>query len=149
MTSDWGRQAAALPVRDGQVCLVRSRGGRRWVIPKGKVGLKQSASEVALLEAWEEAGLTGLLDGEPTGSYLHVKTEGLRHVTVYVLRVEGESDAWPERGDRERRWFSAAEALDVLPEDGLRAILRGVFGPARSVSDEPSSLARAPSQYPR
>ena len=29
------RQAAALPVRDGMVCLVTSRNGKRWVAPKG------------------------------------------------------------------------------------------------------------------
>jgi 8-oxo-dGTP pyrophosphatase MutT (NUDIX family) len=127
------RQAAALPVRGGRVCLVSSRGGRHWVIPKGGVGPGRSAGEVALREAWEEAGLTGALDAEPAGSYLHAKADGPRHVTVHVLRVTHEADTWPEAGLRARRWVPAAEALRLLPEEGLRDIVRVVLGKVEPV----------------
>src|SRR5437660_1660722 len=120
----WARQAAALPVRDGRVCLVSSRSGRRWVIPKGGVGFGQSVGEAALLEAWEEAGLTGFLDPEPAGSYLHAKSDGVRHVTVFVMWVDDEADRWPERGFRERRWLTPEQAIRQLPEEGLRSIIR-------------------------
>lgn len=127
IATSWDRQAAALPIRDGLICLVRSRGGRRWVIPKGGVGLKQCTGEIALLEAWEEAGLTGVLVTEPAGSYLHAKTDGLRHVTVHVLHVTHAADRWPEAGLRERRWVGLAEALRLLPEEGLRDIVRRIL----------------------
>src|SRR5262245_41164227 len=67
------RQAAVIPVRDGQVCLVSSRSGKRWVVPKGCMEPGKTAGEVALLEAWEEAGLLGRLAPEPVGSYVYEK----------------------------------------------------------------------------
>ena len=67
------RQAAALPLRRGRVCLITSRNGKRWVIPKGWIEPGQTAGETALQEAWEEAGLAGAIEGEPIGSYLYEK----------------------------------------------------------------------------
>jgi len=49
------RQAAAIPILCGQVCLVSSRSGKRWVIPKGCLEPGKTAAEIALLEAWEAA----------------------------------------------------------------------------------------------
>ena len=40
------RQAAAIPVKDGQVCLVTSRSGKRWVIPKGCLEPGKTAGEI-------------------------------------------------------------------------------------------------------
>ena len=68
---DWLPQAAAVPVRTGKVCLVTSSSGRRWVVPKGMMEPGKTASEIALQEAWEEAGLVGVLQPEPLGSYLY------------------------------------------------------------------------------
>ena len=45
------RQVASIPVRDGKVCLVLSRSGRRWVLPKGKIDAGHTAGQAALLEA--------------------------------------------------------------------------------------------------
>ena len=53
------RQAAALAIRRGRVCLITSRNGKRWVIPKGWIEPGQTAGETALQEAYEEAGLVG------------------------------------------------------------------------------------------
>jgi 8-oxo-dGTP pyrophosphatase MutT (NUDIX family) len=57
-------------LRSGKVCLVQSRSGKRWVIPKGCIERGQTALETALQEAWEEAGLMGVPKAEPVGSYL-------------------------------------------------------------------------------
>jgi len=65
------RQAAVVPLADGQVGLVTSSSGRRWVVPKGMIDPGHSPGEAALIEAWEEAGLVGVLDPEPAGSYLY------------------------------------------------------------------------------
>ncbi len=67
--SEFIRQAAALPVRNGKVCLVTSSNGKRWVIPKGLIEPGQTAGETALQEAWEEAGLVGVLEPDPIGSF--------------------------------------------------------------------------------
>ena len=57
--ADVVRQAAAVPVEAGRICMVTSRSGKRWVVPKGRLEPGKSAGEIALQEAWEEAGLAG------------------------------------------------------------------------------------------
>ncbi|MCI0458784.1 MAG: NUDIX hydrolase [Gemmataceae bacterium] len=117
------RQAAAIPVRDGALCLVTSSNGKRWVVPKGIIDPGHTAGECALLEAWEEAGLVGVLGREPVGSYLYEKWGGTCHVTVFVMQVTEAADEWPERGQRQRRWVSFAEAHRWIDDRGLREVV--------------------------
>src|SRR5271154_5091810 len=120
------RQAGAIPVRGGQICVVSSRSGKRWVVPKGWIEPGKTAGEIALLEAWEEAGLTGVLRPEPAGSYLYEKDGRTFHVTVFVLEVTETVDEWPEHGIRERCWLTPAQAIGRIEDPGLREILRVV-----------------------
>jgi uncharacterized protein len=45
-------------------------------------------------------------------------------VTVYQLAVTEELADWPERQQRERAWFTPAEAADKVDEPELRDLLR-------------------------
>lgn len=126
----WVRQAAAIPVHDGRVCLVSSRNGRRWVLPKGLIEPGHTPGEAALLEAWEEAGLVGTLTPEPVGSYLYEKLDREHHVLVYRMAVSEARDNWPERDARQRAWLTPDEAIERIEEPGLRDILCRVFGVA-------------------
>jgi 8-oxo-dGTP pyrophosphatase MutT (NUDIX family) len=117
------RQAGAIPVRDGRVCLVTSRNGKRWVVPKGCMESGMTAGEVALLEAWEEAGLVGVLDPEPVGSYFYEKAGATCHVIVFRLRVTGEAEDWAERGQRERVWLTFTQAQRRIEDEGLRELV--------------------------
>src|SRR5262245_11968228 len=117
------RQAAAIPVRDGQVCLVTSSSGRRWVIPKGMIDPGKAAAEMDLQEAWEEAGLLGVL-GQPVGTYQYEKYGGTCQVTVFMMSVHEAADDWPEMSVRRRIWIVPDEALELIEDEGLRAILR-------------------------
>jgi len=121
---DYIRQAGTIPVRGSAVCLVTSSNGKRWVIPKGLIDPGHTAGEAALQEAWEEAGLVGLLSPEPVGSYLYAKWGGTCHVTVFRMEVTGVAEDWPERSVRQRRWVSVTEALQLLDDEGLRAVVR-------------------------
>src|SRR5262247_3441346 len=105
------RQSAAIPVRAGEVCLVTSSSGKRWVVPKGLIDPGHTAAESALQEAWEEAGLAGVLAPEPVGSYLYEKFGNTYHVTVYLMQVTDEARDWPESGLRERCWLTPAQAV--------------------------------------
>jgi len=117
-------QAAAIPVRKGRLCLVTSRSGKRWIIPKGCMEPGKSTGEIALQEAWEEAGLTGVLDKHPVGSYVYEKLGAQHHVTVFLMRVTDECEEYPERSQRERAWLTPAQALDQVEEQGLKEVLR-------------------------
>ena len=130
--AEWIRQAAAIPVYNGQICLVSSRNGRRWVIPKGLIDPGQTAGEAALQEAWEEAGLAGTLHTEPVGSYFYEKYGGICHVTVFLMQVNDEADDWPERLVRQRVWLPVDEVIDRIREQGLQEIIESIFRPSRS-----------------
>lgn len=130
------RQYAALPLTAGDdgerlVMLVTSRETRRWVIPKGnpEAGLEPHA--LAAKEAFEEAGLVGEVGREPVGRYRYAKRlrgggAVLCEVEVFPLAVERQLEDWPERGQRERRWFAPAEAATLVDEGGLVALLLGL-----------------------
>jgi 8-oxo-dGTP pyrophosphatase MutT (NUDIX family) len=127
----WILQAAAIPVQAGQVCLVTSSSGKRWVVPKGIIDPGKTAGEIALQEAWEEAGLVGLLHPEPVGSYLYAKYGGTCHVTVFLMQVTEVADDWPERTLRQREWYSPAQAARHIEDVGLRELIRAYVGNAK------------------
>ncbi len=120
-------QAAALPVHEGKVCLVTSRSGARWVIPKGCLEPGLSEADIAVQEAWEEAGLSGELGKAPLGSYRYRKWGEELTVAVFLLAVSEIAKDWPERAMRERAWLEPAEAVKRLAEADLQAIVRKVF----------------------
>jgi 8-oxo-dGTP pyrophosphatase MutT (NUDIX family) len=88
----------------------------------------KTAREIALQEAWEEAGLTGILNPDPVGSYFYEKWGNTCHVTVFLMQVTAVAEEWPERSLRQRRWFRPEEALDRIVEDrGLWDLVRKVM----------------------
>jgi len=132
--SDCIRQAAAIPVRGGRVCLVTSSSGTRWVVPKGHFEPDKTAGQIALQEAWEEAGLVGVLRPEPVGSYLYSKFNNLYHVIVFVMEVTEAAEEWPEEALRRRVWLDPAEAQARVQEKGLQELIRVATG-ARAFSE--------------
>jgi 8-oxo-dGTP pyrophosphatase MutT (NUDIX family) len=120
------RQAAAIPVKADRVCLVTSRNGKRWVVPKGCMEPGKTAGEVALEEAWEEAGLLGLLQPEPVGSYVYEKDGFTCFVTVFAMQVTSAADSYPEAQLRQRCWLPFSQALSRIEDGGLRELIRGV-----------------------
>lgn len=117
-------------MRDGLVCLVTSSSGKRWVVPKGCMEPGKSFGEIALQEAWEEAGLVGVLEREPIGSYVYEKFGRPHHVTVFILQVTEAADNWPERGIRSREWLTPKQALVRLDDPGLREMVRAIVANA-------------------
>jgi 8-oxo-dGTP pyrophosphatase MutT (NUDIX family) len=126
-------QFGALPWRlsEGgvrQIMLLTSRETRRWVIPKGWPMKGRKPAEVAKQEAYEEAGLIGQIVGKrPIGDFHYhkrlAKREILCRVRVFLFRVEQQLDEWPEKIQRETRWFDADEAATLVEEGGLGEII--------------------------
>jgi 8-oxo-dGTP pyrophosphatase MutT (NUDIX family) len=127
-------QAAAIPMQEAGICLITSRSGKRWVIPKGHLEPGKAPGEIALQEAWEEAGLVGILHPHPVGTYLYEKLGNTYHVTVFVMDVTTVAEDWPERALRQRCWLEPKEVLAQITDDGLRRILRRVFAERGLVS---------------
>lgn len=122
------RQAAAIPVLTGKICLVTSRSGKRWVVPKGVIDPGKTAEEAALQEAWEEAGLVGLLKPRPVGSYVYEKWGNTCLVTVFMMHVTRVHTQWPEQQSRQREWLEFADAVERIGDPGLADIVRNALG---------------------
>lgn len=118
------RQAGVLAINGEHICVVSSRSGKRWVVPKGCLEPQKTAAEVALQEAWEEAGLAGVLQPEPVGTYLYEKAGFTCHVTVFLMNVTDAADHWPEQNFRQRCWLTVAQALQRIDDAGLRELVR-------------------------
>jgi len=125
--SDALRQEAVIAMRGGQICLVMSSSGKRWVVPKGRIERGQVAGGTALQEAWEEAGLVGRLHKHPVGSYIYEKYGQTCHVTVFLMEVTEATDEFPECSWRERCWLRPQRALTRIQDVGLRKLLRKIL----------------------
>jgi 8-oxo-dGTP pyrophosphatase MutT (NUDIX family) len=118
------RQAAALIVHRGRVCLVTASSGRRWIIPKGTLESSQTGPECAAVEAWEEAGIRGRAASRPLTKYAATKAGRPSVVAVYRLKVNRIEQNWPERDLRLRRWVSVAKAVEAIDVPEIRDVLR-------------------------
>lgn len=128
------QQVGALPIRwtgdEPRVLLVTSRETQRWIIPKGWRMRGRSNAEAAAQEALEEAGVRGRVHTKPIGRYKYAKrlADGVEDckVTTYLLEVTEELDAFPEMAERQREWFTVADAVACADDEGLRAILQEI-----------------------
>lgn len=126
-------QFAALPWRrtplgEVEVLLITSRETKRWVIPKGWPIKGTKSAKCAAREAFEEAGVSGKIRKTPVGAYAYdkrLKNGRLQHVrvAVFALHVDGEAEAYPEVGQREKRWLPLAEAAALVDEPELMVVL--------------------------
>lgn len=125
---DWiYRQSAALPYRGHgdnlELLLITSRGGRRWLPPKGIVEPGLTAPESAAKEAFEEAGVRGEISARGLGRYVQRKWGGICDIEVFPMRVTDELSDWPEAGTRRREWLPVSQAVKRIQNKTLRKII--------------------------
>lgn len=106
------KQAGAIAFWNEKICLVSSRGGRRWTIPKGCLEKGMRQWEVAAMEAWEEAGLEGRIHTRPFGKYRYSKGGRPWEVDLYFMEVTSAHRNWPEDNRRKRKWIDPL-AIDL------------------------------------
>lgn len=87
----------------------------------------------AAQEAFEEAGIEGAACPAALGSYRYRKllrtgAALMVDVDVFPLLVTSELTEWPERDERERHWFSLAEAAKAVEEPDLGNLIRSFRG---------------------
>jgi len=117
------QQASVVPFRRRddtvELCLITSRTQGNWCFPKGTIEAGETAAEAGLREAFEEAGITGKILGDPLGQYDYLKKKIPRRVTVMLMEVTQCDDAWAEM-DRSRQWINLDEASSIIDSRKLR-----------------------------
>src|SRR5262245_24684674 len=116
------RQAAAIPIRGGRICMVRAR-DKGLVIAKGCLERGRTAEQMALQEAWEEAGILGIVQGRPLGSYRYTKAGIQFKVKTFLMEVITVVKSWPESHWRSRHWLLPDDAARRTHQRGLCRLL--------------------------
>jgi len=135
------RQSAVIPYRfhqgQLQIMLVLTRKKKRWTIPKGIHEPGMEADESAAKEAFEEAGIKGMLDHIQYGEYTYHKWGALSHVKVYAIHVNEvlPKQQWTE-SHRGRAWLSLEQALKKIHQQKLIPILQHFAGSVHNMTDK-------------
>ncbi|MGR9059393.1 NUDIX hydrolase (plasmid) [Rhizobium leguminosarum] len=110
------------------ILFVGSRRNGRWGIPKGRVEDGEASSAAALREAFEEAGVVGIVDKTVFGwfSYRKDTSPHRYHVAVHLLQVSRIADKYPEKSIRKTQWFPLRDAVREAAQPGLRTLLSRV-----------------------
>jgi len=128
-----------------KVLLVTPRDDERWGLPCALPGDAGTARKIAMSEAFEKAGVIGLLDPNPVGSCTGTASQADGSakpctVLVYALRVRGTLTHWPGHGRFRRRWHYLSAAAEAVADEGLKRLLASldmessVFGQDRKAA---------------
>jgi 8-oxo-dGTP pyrophosphatase MutT (NUDIX family) len=119
-----------------KVLLITSRDTGRWVIPKGWPMRRRTEPEAAAREAYEEAGVRGVVGPRGIGLFAYAKGLGKGRklvcvVRVYALEVREMLRKYPETGQRRIKWFPLDKAARRVGEPDLATLIRD-FDPLRA-----------------
>ena len=83
----------------------------------------------AAQEAFEEAGVKGVICEEPVGAFVYDKRKRNGavwrcEVDVFALEVQRQSAKWPEKAQRSLRWCDWREAAEIVDDAGLGEVIR-------------------------
>jgi 8-oxo-dGTP pyrophosphatase MutT (NUDIX family) len=91
--------------------LVRTSGGKRWTVPKGRIEPGEDPAKAALRELGEEAGDGGVVDPAPIAEFY--RADNGIPMTLFIVAFE-EIVLPPTHENRERGWFTLSEARDMF-----------------------------------
>jgi 8-oxo-dGTP pyrophosphatase MutT (NUDIX family) len=133
-------------IRQGkvQILLVTSRRSKRWIMPKGWPIDGKTPSQTALIEAWEEAGVTGKAKEACLGVYAYGKSHEDADdfaciAMLYPVEVKSLAKKFPEAGQRRRRWVSRKKAARLVAEPDLARLIRAFDPKPKSTSKKPEA----------
>lgn len=105
-----------------EILVISARRRRdRWVLPKGTLKKNESASDAALRELREEAGVRGRLLGA-AGVAEYSTRDGRVRIEYFLIEYRGETKDGGE--DRIMRWCELPSAARALSHSSARAVLR-------------------------
>lgn len=97
--------------------MITSRRSANWVFPKGSPIKGLSPTETAAQEAFEEAGVKGILGEDAVGYYLHPNNKDehrLDRIKLFPMRVTEQFDDWPEEQERFRHWALLPQVRSLM-----------------------------------
>ncbi|MDC7226264.1 MAG: NUDIX domain-containing protein [Spirochaetales bacterium] len=95
----------------------------RWIFPKGQPENDKHDREVAINEAFEEAGIIGTIKGKAI-KITHEKMGRRVEYKLYPFKISKICRRWPEKKVRKRRFIKPEKALKQLEKKTYAAALR-------------------------
>lgn len=112
-----------VPIYHGKLVLISSQ-NFGWVFPKGGWESDETQQQGAAREAYEEAGVVGVISEKPIGSYNYSGKAGNHGRAVfYILEVTELLDRWPESPTRKRKLVTVEQAKGCLTRPEQKALL--------------------------
>src|SRR6195952_338009 len=116
------KQFAALPYRmrdnDVEILLITTRKKRRWSVPKGWPIKDSTPQQTAAIEAYEEAGVRGVVGKKKVGRFskrrVKNKQSVICDVQIFPLEVRRRRVDWPEKQQRSRIWVAPRKAAKLV-----------------------------------
>jgi 8-oxo-dGTP pyrophosphatase MutT (NUDIX family) len=138
--------AGGVVVRDGQMLLIATAGGRRWQLPKGRIEPGESAEQAAVREVREETGVTGRIVAPLAGvDYWFAEGDRRRikkHVDFFLLEyLDGSESNFDPREVDVARWFPADEGVERLTHASERRVAAEALEKSREIVANGGSTA--------
>jgi len=121
------KRVAVIPViNKNKICLVTGRGTGNWMLPTGKHEKRRTNRQVAILEAFEEAGLVGKIDKKFSKSVILQSPSGKkkRKTTLFLIRVDKQLKQWPEKEQRRRATVKLCDLEHYITDKKLQKLLK-------------------------
>jgi 8-oxo-dGTP pyrophosphatase MutT (NUDIX family) len=126
------KQFGAIPYRfrdhDVEILLITTRKKRRWSVPKGWLIKHNTPQETAAAEAYEEAGVHGVIGQRRIGRFRKRRLKKAQPVMcdvhIFPLKVKRQRKKWPEKNERSRIWVAPREAAKLVKNAGLRRAIK-------------------------
>lgn len=106
------------------VLVTAKRQSNIWIFPKGHCEKGVSGNKMCLLEAYEEAGVTGTVKAKKCGTFRYEKMNREHRVKYYPMLVENVLHKWPEVRQRKRAIVSISKALKMLQHKKMKKLLK-------------------------
>jgi len=123
------RSAGGVVVRDAEILLIATAGGKRWQLPKGRIEAGETPEETAVREVREETGVVGAVSARLPGTdYWFAEGPAKRirkHVDFFLLDfVEGDERNFDPREVVGAAWFPWDVAFERLSHASERRVAR-------------------------
>ncbi|KAL6654745.1 hypothetical protein ACP70R_008210 [Stipagrostis hirtigluma subsp. patula] len=114
-----------------QVLMISTPKRSDLIFPKGGWEDDESIDEAACREAFEEAGVKGILSATPLGEWIFKSKskqnscglQGACKGFIFALQVTELLESWPEQITHGRRWVPIEEAYEISRYDWMREAL--------------------------
>uniref|UniRef100_A0A0D9XSN9 Nudix hydrolase domain-containing protein n=2 Tax=Leersia perrieri TaxID=77586 RepID=A0A0D9XSN9_9ORYZ len=114
-----------------QVLMISTPKRRDLIFPKGGWEDDESIEEAACREAFEEAGVKGVISGTPLGEWIFKSKskqnscglEGACKGFMFALQATELLESWPEQTTHGRKWVPVEEAYGLCRYDWIREAL--------------------------